>query len=53
MEAEVTGQRISVGNLRMMNARSYALNGLEAAVEGLPADAKTAMLVAVNGQVRG
>jgi Cu+-exporting ATPase len=53
VEAEVAGQRIAVGNLRMMNLRSYALNGLEAAVEGFQADAKTAMLVAVDGQVRG
>ena len=53
VEAEVTGQRVAVGNLRMMNLRKYALNGLEAAVEGFQADAKTAMLVAVDGQVRG
>ena len=47
------GSRVAVGNLRMMNARNYPLNGLQAAVERLQAEAKTAMLVAVDGQVRG
>ena len=37
----------------MMAARGYALNGLEAAVERLQGEAKTAMLVAVDGAVRG
>ena len=53
MEAEVDGRRVAVGNLRMMAARGYALNGLEAAVERLQGEAKTAMLVAVDGAVRG
>jgi P-type Cu+ transporter len=53
VEAEVDGRRIAVGNLRMMAARGYALNGLEAAVERLQGEAKTAMLVAVDGAVRG
>jgi Cu+-exporting ATPase len=37
----------------MMNSRGYALNGLEAKVEQLQSEAKTAMLVAVDGSVRG
>ncbi len=53
VEAEVDGQHVAVGNLRMMKARAYPLNGLLAAVEKLQAEAKTAMLVAVDGQVRG
>ncbi len=53
VEAEVDGRRVAVGNLRMMAARGYALNGLEAAVERLQGEAKTAMLVAVDGAVRG
>ncbi len=53
VEAEVDDRRIAVGNLRMMAARGYALNGLEAAVERLQAEAKTAMLVAADGVVRG
>ena len=53
VEAEVDGRRVAVGNLRMMAARGYALNGLEAAVDRLQGEAKTAMLVAVDGTVRG
>ncbi|MGQ9489948.1 MAG: heavy metal translocating P-type ATPase [Anaerolineae bacterium] len=53
VEAEVDGRRVAVGNLRLMAACGYALNGLEAAVERLEREAKTAMLVAVDGAVRG
>ena len=53
VEAEVEGQAVAVGNLRMMEARGYALNGLQNEVERLQAEAKTAILVAVNGEVRG
>ncbi len=53
VEAEVEGRRVAVGNLRMMTARSYPLNGLDAAVERLQGEAKTAMLVAVDGAVAG
>ncbi|MEZ0395702.1 MAG: heavy metal translocating P-type ATPase [Anaerolineales bacterium] len=53
VEAEVEGHRVAVGSLRMMQARGYPLNGLEAEVERLQAEAKTAMLVAVDGQVCG
>ncbi len=53
VEAEVGGRRVAVGNLRLMQARGYPLNGLLAEVERLQAEAKTAMLVAVDGAVRG
>jgi Cu+-exporting ATPase len=53
VEAEVDGRRVAVGTLRMMQERGFALNGLEAEIERLQAEAKTAMLVAVDGQVRG
>jgi Cu+-exporting ATPase len=53
VSAEVDGHQVAIGNLRMMNARSYPLNGLSAFVEKLQGEAKTAMLVAVDGQVRG
>jgi Cu+-exporting ATPase len=53
VEAEVEGHNVAVGNLRMMNARKYPLNGLETDIDRLQSEAKTAMLVAVNGQVRG
>ncbi|MDW8226557.1 MAG: heavy metal translocating P-type ATPase, partial [Anaerolineales bacterium] len=53
VEAEVEGRRVTVGSLRMMTERGYLLNGLEAEVERLQSEAKTAMLVAVDGQVCG
>ncbi len=53
VEAEVDGRAVAVGNLRLMAACGYALNGLQAAVERLEGEAKTAMLVAVDGAVRG
>ena len=53
VEAEVDGHRVTVGTLRMMTARNYPLNGLEAEVEQLQSQARTAMLVAVDGFVQG
>ncbi len=53
VSAEVDGHTVSVGNVRMMEKRSYALNGLAPDVERLQSEAKTAMLVAVDGTVRG
>jgi Cu+-exporting ATPase len=53
VEAEVEGHRVSVGDLRMMKARGFLLNGLENEIERLQSEAKTAMLVAVDGQVGG
>jgi Cu+-exporting ATPase len=53
VEAEVDGRRIAVGNLRMMASRGYALNGLQGSVDRLQAEAKTVMLVAAEGVVRG
>ena len=53
VEAEVDGSLVAVGNLRMMAARGYPLNGLAAPVARLENEAKTAMLVAVDGVVRG
>ncbi len=53
VNAEVEGRNVSVGNLRMMAAQGYPLNDLEVEVERLQSEAKTAMLVAVDGQVHG
>ena len=53
VQAEVAGKQVAVGNQRMMSARNYALNGLQDEVDRLQNEAKTAMLVAVDGQVRG
>ena len=51
--AEVDGHAVAVGNLRMMDLRGYPVNGITSEVIRLQAEAKTAMLVAVDGQVRG
>jgi len=53
VEAEVEGRIVAVGNLRMMKTRKFPLNGFENDIERLQSEAKTAMLVAVDGQVRG
>ncbi len=53
VEAEIEGYKVAVGNLRMMKAHEYLLNGLEQDIERLQSEAKTAMLVAVDGKVSG
>ena len=53
VEAEVDGHQVSVGSLHLANLRGYPLNGLEASLERMQSEAKTAMLVTVDGQVRG
>jgi Cu+-exporting ATPase len=53
VQAEVDGLKIAVGNLRMAHDCNFRLNDLKAVVERLQDEAKTAMLVAVDGQVRG
>lgn len=53
VQAEVDGHTVMVGNLRMMEGRGIALNGLQTEVTRLQDEAKTAMLVAVDGEVRG
>ena len=51
VKAVVDGREVAVGNLRMMDG--LPLNGLDSDVSRLQAEAKTAMLVAVDGQVAG
>ncbi len=53
VEAVVEGHAVAVGNLRMMDTHNYRLNGLKSEVEHFQAEAKTAMLVSVDGYVRG
>jgi Cu+-exporting ATPase len=53
VQAEVEGRSVAVGNIRMMESRGYSLNGLESEVSRLQSEAKTAMLVAVDGRVEG
>jgi Cu+-exporting ATPase len=51
--AEVEGQAVTIGSPGWMSAQGYALDGLAGEVERLQGQAKTAMMVAVNGSVRG
>jgi Cu+-exporting ATPase len=53
VEAVVDGRRVAVGNVRMMNSRSWSLNGLEPIIDKFQVEAKTAILVAIDGQVSG
>ena len=53
VEAEVEGRRVAVGNIRMMESRGYTLNGIESEVTRLQSEAKTVMLVAIDGKVEG
>ena len=53
VQAEVDGRSVAVGNVRMMNAYSYSMNGLGSEVSRLQSEAKTAMLVAIDGRVEG
>jgi len=53
VQAEVDGRIVAVGNIRMMNALGYSLNGLESEVTRLQSEAKTAMLVAIDENVAG
>src|SRR5258706_715557 len=49
----VEGRSVAVGSIRMMNANNYSVNGLESEVSRLQSEAKTAMLVAIDGKVAG
>ncbi|MGB8212888.1 MAG: heavy metal translocating P-type ATPase [Anaerolineales bacterium] len=54
VEAEVDGHAVAVGNLRMVAAHAYSLSSeMKASAEQLQSEAKTAMLVAVDGVVQG
>jgi len=53
VQAEVEGRSVAVGNVRMMESLGFSLNGLEPEIVRLQSEAKTAMLVAVDGAVSG
>jgi Cu+-exporting ATPase len=53
INAQVDGREVLVGNLRLMERLGVPLHGLDAAVNRLQAEAKTAMVAAVNGQAAG
>jgi Cu+-exporting ATPase len=53
VQAQVDGHEVLIGNLRMMETHDLPLNGLVPEVERLQNEAKTAMLVAIDGEVQG
>jgi len=53
VRAEVENRRVLVGNERLFDTENISLNGLSAEVTRLQSEAKTAMLVAVDGQPAG
>jgi Cu+-exporting ATPase len=53
VQAEVEGRSVIVGNKRMFETRGIQLGSLEPEVSRLQSEAKTAMLVAVDGKVAG
>jgi len=53
VQAEVEGRSVIVGNARMFESRGIPLGSLASEVERLQSEAKTAMLVAVDGQAAG
>ncbi len=53
VRAEVDGQVVQVGNLRMVTTQHLGLNGLATEVDRLQGDAKTVMVVAIDGVVQG
>jgi Cu+-exporting ATPase len=53
VSARVDDRLVQVGNLRMSAAQGVSLDGLSRDVERLQSEAKTVMVVAIDGQVRG
>jgi Cu+-exporting ATPase len=51
--ATVDGRRVLVGSLRLLENHGVLLNGLDSSLSRLEGEAKTAMLVAVDGQAVG
>ncbi len=51
--AEIAGSRVTVGNLRMMQSKGIALDGLGDVAGRLQSEAKTAIFVAVDGGAIG
>jgi Cu+-exporting ATPase len=52
-EASVNGKKLVLGNLKLMNDRGLALNGLENKADELWNNGKTVMFLAINNKVVG
>jgi Cu+-exporting ATPase len=53
VSATVEGQQVLVGSRRLLEGRGVSIDGLEVSLARLEAEAKTAMLVAVDGEALG
>jgi len=53
VSAEVDGHKVVIGNLRFMQSKAIGINGMEMEIDRLQGEAKTAMLVSVDGAVQG
>jgi Cu+-exporting ATPase len=53
VSAEIDGQWVLVGNRRWLDESNLALNGMGPRMEALQKEGKTAVFVAVDGEVRG
>jgi Cu+-exporting ATPase len=53
IEAEVNGQKVLLGKLKLMQDRRFALNGLETKAADLSAEGKTPVFVGIDGKAAG
>lgn len=53
ISADVDGQKILIGNLRLMEAENISVDLIRADVERLQSEAKTPMIVAVDNEIAG
>jgi len=53
VEAHVDGKHVIVGNLRMIEERKLQLNGFEEDLTQLQSNARTVILVGIDGEVQG
>ena len=52
-EASVAGQKLLLGNLKLLKDRGLSLNGLEATADNLWTKGKTVMFLGIDGRVAG
>ncbi|MGD0005449.1 MAG: heavy metal translocating P-type ATPase, partial [Anaerolineaceae bacterium] len=53
VQAEVDGFQVAVGNLRMAQTKSFRLDGLASDINRMQSQARTVLLVSVNGDIKG
>lgn len=53
VNGQVDERQVAVGNLRMADNLGFSIDGLAGSIESLQKDAQTAILVAVDGEIRG